>query len=172
MMLMVKQESFKEDNNMHISKTSTAVTPRYSDNGSAGMDLYVDTAIEYELLPGEIYHLPTGIRVEIPRNYFGAIYSQNNLHKKGLILTNSVGIINSSDRGEIILSVKNIFSDIIRINGQWGLRAPIAQLIIQPYRFEKIDVSVYSRLLSEHTNSDISAVKAVEGMLKLNEEIF
>ena len=32
-----------------------------------------------------------------------------------------------------------IFSDI-RINGQWGLRTPLAQLIIQPYRFEKIEV--------------------------------
>lgn len=125
---------------MRITKTPTAVTPRYADNGSAGMDLYVDTSMEYELQPGETYHLPTGIRVEIPRNCFGAIYPQYNLHKKGLTLANAVGVINSSDRGEIILSVKNVFSDVVRINGQWGLRIPLAQLIVQPYRFEKIEV--------------------------------
>jgi dUTP pyrophosphatase len=105
------------------------------------MDLYVDTAFEADLQPGETYHLPTGIRVEIPRNFFGAIYPQFNLHKKGLTLADTVGIINSSDRGEIVLVVKNIFSDVIRINGQWGLRTPIAQLIIQPYRFEKVEVA-------------------------------
>ena len=125
---------------MRITKTPTAVTPRYADNGAAGMDLYVDTAMEYDLQPGETYHLPTGIRVEIPKNCFGAIYPQFNLHKKGLTLADTVNILNSSDRGEIILAVKNVFSDVVRINGQWGLRTPLAQLIIQPYRFEKIEV--------------------------------
>ena len=89
---------------MRIIKTPTAVTPRYADNGSAGMDLYVDTAQEYTLQPGETYHLPTGIRVEIPRNCFGAIYPQYNLHKKGLTLADTVGIIGSTDRGEIVLA--------------------------------------------------------------------
>lgn len=125
---------------MRITKTPTAVTPRYADNGAAGMDLYVDTEKEYELQPGETYHLPTGIRVEIPRNCFGAIYPRSSLHKKGLTLADTVGIIDSSYRGEIILAVKNIFSDVVRINGQWGLRTPIAQLIIQQYRYEKIEV--------------------------------
>lgn len=136
---------------MRVSKTKTAVTPRYSSNGGAGMDLYVDTAFEIELQPGETYQLPTGIRVEIPRNFFGAIYPQRDLHKKGLSLVDSVGVINSSDRGEIVLTVKNVFSDIVRINGQWGLRSPLAQLIIQPYRFEKIEVvdSFFDRQLPE-----------------------
>lgn len=126
---------------MRVSKTPTAVTPRYSSNGVAGMDLYVDTSFELELQPGETYQLPTGIRIEIPRNFFGAIYPQPNLHKKGLTLVNAPAIVNSSDRGEIILTVKNVFSDVVRINGQWGLRAPLAQLIIQPYRFDKVEVA-------------------------------
>lgn len=125
---------------MNITKTPTAVTPRYADNGAAGMDLYVDTDKKYELQPGQTYNLPTGIRVEIPRNYFGVIYPQANLHKKGLTLANGVAVIDSSYRGEIILAVKNVFSDVVRINGQWGLRSPIALLAIQPYRFEKIEV--------------------------------
>jgi len=126
---------------MRISKTPTAVTPRYSNNAGAGMDLYVDTAFEADLQPGETYHLPTGIRVEIPKNFFGAIYPQPNLHKKGLAIADTIVVINSSDRGEIILAVKNIFSDVIRVNGQWGLRIPLAQLIIQPYRYEKVEMT-------------------------------
>jgi len=147
---------------MRIVKTPTAVTPRYTDNGSAGMDLYVDTALKYELQPGETYHLPTGIRVEIPRTCFGVIYPQPNMHKKGLTLANTVGIINSSDRGEIILAVKNIFSDVIRINGQWGLRIPLAQLIIQPYRFEKIEVEEAE--LSTFSHAQEFAKQLSEGM--------
>jgi len=125
---------------MRVNKTPTAVTPRYSSNAGAGMDLYVDTSFEITLQPGETYQLPTGIRVEIPKNFFGAIYPQPNLHKKGLTLVNAPAIVNSSDRGEIILTVKNVFSDIVRINGQWGLRAPLAQLIIQQYKYEKVEI--------------------------------
>lgn len=126
---------------MRIVKTPTAVTPRYADVGSAGMDLYVDTEKEYILEPGETYLLPTGIRLEIPRNCFGAIYPRSSLHKKGLTLANNVGVIDSSYRGEILLPIKNIMADKIRINGQFGIRTPLCQLIIQPYKYEKIEVS-------------------------------
>jgi len=125
---------------MRIIKTPTAVTPGYADNGSAGMDLYVDTEKEYTLEPGETYLLPTGIRVEIPKNCFGAIYPRSSLHKKGMTLANNVGIIDASYRGEIMLPIKNIMADIIRINGQYGIRTPLCQLIIQPYRYERIEV--------------------------------
>ena len=145
---------------MRITKTPTAVTPRYTDNSAAGMDIYVDTAMEYILQPGETYHLPTGIRVEIPRNYFGAIYPQANLHKKGLALVDSVNVLGNSDRGEIILAVKNIFSDIVRINGQWGLRIPLALLVIQPYRFEKIELADDS--LSPIFGGELSSEQTLE----------
>lgn len=141
---------------MRVSKTQTAVTPRYSSSGAAGMDLYIDTSFEMTLQPGETYQLPTGVRVEVPRNFFGAIHPQINLHKKGLTLVDSVGVINNSDRGEIILTVKNVFSDIVRINGQWGLRCPLALLVIQPYRFEKVEMidGEFSRDLPTDSEDD------------------
>ena len=126
---------------MRITKTSTAVTPRSCDSTAAGMDLYVDTEKEYDLQPGETYLLPTGIRVEIPKNHFGAIYPQPWLYRKGLTLADGVCVVDSGYRGEIFLAVKNVFSDVIRINGQWGIRVPIAQLVIQPYRYEKIELT-------------------------------
>ena len=126
---------------MKITKTPTAVTPRYTDVVSPGMDLYVDTEKEYTLQPGETYLLPTGIKVDIPRNCFGVIYPKSGLHKKGLVLANGVDLITAGQKSEIILAVKNVFSDVVRINGRWGLRAPLAQLVIQPYRFEKVEVT-------------------------------
>ena len=126
---------------MRIIKTPTAVTPKYADNGSAGLDLYVDTKDKYEIWPGQTLLLPTGIRVEIPRNYFGAIYPRSSLHKKGLTLANNVGIIDSSYRGEIFIPIKNITERPIFINGEWGIRTPLVQLIIQPYKFEKIEIA-------------------------------
>jgi len=125
---------------MRIVKTETAVTPLYADPGAAGMDLYVDTSKEYVLEPGETYLLPTGLKVEIPRGHFGAIYPRSSLHLKGLTLANGVGIIDSSYRGEIKLAIKNIFADQIRINGKYGIRAPLCQLIIQPYRYERAEL--------------------------------
>ncbi len=126
---------------MRIVKTETAVVPGYADTGAAGIDLYVDTAKEYTLQPGETYLLPTGLKVEIPKNHFGAIYPRSSLHKKGMVLANNVGIIDSSYRGEIMLPIKNVMSDIIRINGQYGIRTPLCQLIIQPYRYERIEIA-------------------------------
>jgi len=125
---------------MRITKTPTAVTPRYADVGSAGMDLYVDTAQEYILKSGETQYLPTGIKMEIPKNYVGKIYPRSSLHKKGLILANQTGIIDSSYRGEIILAIKNISNEEVCINGQWGLRVPLVQLIIEAYRYEKLEI--------------------------------
>jgi len=125
---------------MKITKTPTAVTPRYADIGSAGMDLYVDTAKEYILKPGETNYLPTGIKMEIPKNYVGKIYPRSSLHKKGLILANQTGIIDSSYRGEIMLAIKNESNNDVIINGQRGLRVPLAQLIIEAYRYEKLEI--------------------------------
>jgi len=116
------------------------VIPRYADNGSAGLDIYVDTKNEYQLLPGETLVVPTGIRVEIPRNHFGAIYPRSSLHMKGLALANTVGIIDSSYRGEIMLPLINISEDMVYINGDKGIRTPLVQLIIQPYKYERINV--------------------------------
>ncbi len=126
---------------MRVKKTQTAVIPTYGDTGAAGMDLYVDTEKEYILEPGDTQVLPTGIRVEIPKGYFGAVYPRSSLFKKGLSLVNNVGVIDSSYRGEIMLPLKNITSDTIRINGKYGIRVPLCQLVIQPYRYERTELA-------------------------------
>lgn len=125
---------------MRVVKTPTATTPRYSDAGSAGMDIYVDTAVEMDIQPGQIWSAPTGIRVEIPKNCIGVVYPKPGMHKKGLILAEGVRIINPGDRGELVVPLKNVISDVVRVNGRWGVKTPIGVLVIHQYRFEKVEV--------------------------------
>ena len=144
---------------MNVTKTKTAVTPRYADTGSAGMDLYADTEKEWIIQPGQIQKIPTGICVEIPKNHYGLVCARSSLHKHGLIyvataasedeqgrpvilsLINSVGIIDSSYRGEIFLPLYNMSARPVIINGNRdaAIRTALAQLIVQPYKFEKLN---------------------------------
>lgn len=106
---------------------------------AAGWDLY--TAIENEMRvpPHETIKIGTGIAVEIPKGYFGAIYARSGLAtKQGLRPANCCGIVDSDYRGEIIVALHNDKDDpqIISSNER------IAQLIIQPYlniNFNEVD---------------------------------
>ena len=64
-------------------------------SGDAGFDLYC-TQIDDDLT----YH--TGIAVEIPEGYFGLLCERSSCYKVGTTLINSVGIIDSGYRGEIV----------------------------------------------------------------------
>ena len=143
---------------MRVVKTQTAITPRYSDAGSAGMDIYVDTAVETEIQPGQVFNAPTGLRFEIPKNCIGVVYPKNNLFKKGLAIAGGVRTINPGDRGELVLPLMNMFSDIVRVNGKWGFKAPVATLVIHQYRFEKVDIA-------EEQFNDIFADGSQENLL-------
>lgn len=81
----------------------SAVIPTYAKHGDAGMDL---TAIskEYDGNGNVIYG--TGLAFEIPENYVGLLFPRSSNTKKDLILGNSVGVIDSGYRGEVILIFK------------------------------------------------------------------
>lgn len=69
--------------------------------------------------------IPTGIRLDIPEGYEVFLYSRSGLSfVDGLILTNSVGIIDEDYRGELFISVTNTSSRSVVISN--GTR--IAQL--------------------------------------------
>jgi dUTP pyrophosphatase len=65
----------------------------------AGMDLYVHSVEEKS---GYII-VGTGIAVQPEEGYYTKIYPRSSIYKKGLMLYNSVGIIDTSYRGELIL---------------------------------------------------------------------
>lgn len=83
-----------------------AVVPTYGSKCAAGMDLY--SSDTYSIAPGETVLVHTGISMEIPDGYFGAIYPRSGLAtKRGLRLANCVGVVDSDYRGEIIVALYN-----------------------------------------------------------------
>ena len=72
--------------------------------------------------------IPTGVRVSIPEGYVGLLAARSSLHKKGLILSNGIGVIDSGYTGEIKVPLKNLSAG--NANVECGER--IAQLVITP----------------------------------------
>ena len=103
-----------------------AVMPTYSKEGDAGMDL---TSVSVEHTEDYISY-KTGLSFEIPSGYVGLIFPRSSNSKKDLLLTNSVGVIDSGYRGEIQATFKKTNGlDSIKYNvGDRG-----AQIIIMPY---------------------------------------
>lgn len=80
-----------------------AVIPLYSKPGDAGMDL---TAISrmYDQHGNVVYG--TGLAFEIPEEYVGLLFPRSSNSKQDLILSNSVGVLDSGYRGEVLFKFK------------------------------------------------------------------
>ena len=107
--------------------TETAKIPTRGSEYAAGYDLYADEQVE--ILGEETVVIGTGISMEIPEGYFGAIYARSGLAtKQGLRPANCVGVVDSDYRGEVIIALHNDTDE-----SQWVLAGSrIAQLLIQP----------------------------------------
>lgn len=124
------------DKKLKVLKIQTDQTiPYYGTDNSAGLDLFCSNIEDIIIKPNEVKSVPTGLKVEIPEGYFGAIYPRSSTGvKRNLMLANTVGVIDSDYRGEIKVFFYNYGkeSQIIRNNDR------LAQMIIQPY--EKVFV--------------------------------
>ena len=120
-----------------------AIIPTKGSDAAAGVDLYAPRALVIH--PGSNGVINTGLAIEIPDGYFGAIFARSGMAtRKGLRPANCVGVIDSDYRGEIIVVLHND-TDIIR-PVQEGDR--VAQLVILPY--EKIEFSEVEELTDTH----------------------
>lgn len=72
--------------------------------GSAGLDIRV--VGDHRLRPDDKQDLHTGLYVQIPTGYVGVLVPRSSTGRKGLRLNNTVGVIDSDYRGEIILSCR------------------------------------------------------------------
>lgn len=108
-----------------------AKTPVKAHKTDAGFDL---TATKITTEVGEdaklviVYH--TDVALEIPEGYVGLVFPRSSIFKKSLTLTNSVGVIDSNYRGEIMCKFKTN-TDVVPSVYKEGER--FAQLIIIPY---------------------------------------
>ena len=106
----------------------TAITPKYAKVGDAGMDLTA-TSKWYDDDNNVCYG--TGIAMEIPKGYVGLVFPRSSNAKQDLILSNSVGVIDSGYRGEITFKFKLVEDRHLAKDYNVGDR--VGQIIIIPY---------------------------------------
>lgn len=104
--------------------------PAYATQGSAGLDLRACIATPLALVPGATTLIPTGIAIHLDDPGLAAmILPRSGLgHRHGIILGNSVGLIDSDYQGELQISCWN--RSQVHYDIQPGDR--IAQLVIVP----------------------------------------
>ena len=86
-----------------------AYIPQYATPGSAGLDLHACIDLPVEIAPGDTVMIPTGLAIYIGDSAYAAmILPRSGLgHKHGLILGNTVGLIDSDYQGELMVSCWN-----------------------------------------------------------------
>ncbi len=108
-----------------------AVTPSYALPGDAGLDL---TAIQYTVDPEHNFiNYYTGLAVEIPQGYVGLLFPRSSVSKTDLSLANSVGVIDSGYRGEIIFRYKFKRNEHFASMRRFKEGDRVGQLLIIPY---------------------------------------
>lgn len=126
-----------------------AVIPTYARKGDAGLDLTA-TSKWYDENGNTCYG--TDLAFEIPKGYVGLLFPRSSNSKKELLLSNSVGVLDSGYRGEVTFKFKptlrtfsiwsliklafikspNIDLTIFK-NKHYQIDDRIGQLIIMPY---------------------------------------
>lgn len=105
-----------------------AILPAYAKPGDAGMDLI---ATSKKLVDEKVFgyvEYGTGLTMEIPEGHVGLIYPRSSVSKTGLIMANSVGVIDSGYRGEVSVRFKHVPSTL-----DYKIGDKVAQLIILPH---------------------------------------
>jgi dUTP pyrophosphatase len=106
---------------------ANAVAPKFGKPGDAGADL---TATSIDTSRGGQVVYGTGIAVEIPEGMVGLVFPRSSVRNFPLIMSNSVGVIDSGYRGEVMvtfnLTSKEWFTDLYKVGDR------IAQLVIMP----------------------------------------
>jgi len=132
--------------------TTKAVIPKYAKDGDAGMDL---TATSKSTVNEEGFgyvSYGTGLAFEIPKGFVGLIFPRSSLSNTGLILSNSVGVIDSGYRGEVSARFKYIPD-----TNDYEIGDRIAQMLILPYpevEFEEVeDLTDTDRGIGGHGSS-------------------
>jgi len=120
--------------NIKIKKLHpNAIIPEYAKIGDAGLDL---TAVDFEVTGLHITY-KTGLAIAIPEGFVGLLFPRSSVYKTGQYLTNSVGVIDSGYRGEIMLKFTRP-----ELDSQYKVGDRVGQLIIMPYpqvKFEEVE---------------------------------
>lgn len=125
-----------------INKEIPTQIQSYAKHGDAGIDL-IATSKTFDEYGNVVYG--TNLAFEIPFGYVGLLFPRSSNAKKDLLNTNSVGILDSGYRGEVMMKYKkhlNIKSnhtgnfDLLEAESDlkdYEIGDRIGQLIILPY---------------------------------------
>ncbi len=118
---------------------TTLPLPEYKTSGAAAMDLY---ARETTLIPARgVAYVPLNIAMQLPPDHFALIAARSSLHKKGLMMANSIGVGDYDYRGdgdEYKAALYNFSDNDVQV--ERGER--IVQLIVlsrQPIQWQVVD---------------------------------
>lgn len=79
----------------------------------------------------------TGVRTAIPEGHVGLVVPRSSMGKKGMVLLNTIGVIDAHYRGEIMVLAKNVRMDTLIQIEQYER---FAQLIIVPVFLAELEV--------------------------------
>ena len=99
-----------------------AVVPSYARHGDACMDLHATSIDKSNDL---FFQYGTDISIEIPFGYVGLVFPRSSISKTNHFLRNSVGVIDSGYRGEILIRMSRDNSNLSYKEGD-----RVAQLMI------------------------------------------
>ena len=107
-----------------------AKLPSHGSAYSAGYDLYAAISLPVTINPHTTVKIGTGLAMELPEGYFGAIFARSGLAtKNGCRPSNCVGICDRDYIGEYIVALHNDFDTPCTIYPH----DRIAQLDVLPY---------------------------------------
>lgn len=93
-----------------------APLPAYQTPGAAALDL--SAATDIEVAPGQLALVPTGLVFAVPAGHFLAIVARSSLPRRGLVVANGLGVLDSDYCGpgdEARVLVLNYTSAPVRI---------------------------------------------------------
>ena len=123
-----------------------SIIPSYAKPGDAGLDLTA-TSKNYDEFGNVSYG--TGLSFKIPEGFVGLLFPRSSNSKQSLILSNSVGILDSGYIGEVLFKFKpsttyseNIASNFYETTHDYQIGDRVGQLLIIPYpqiEFEEVN---------------------------------
>ena len=114
-----------------------SILPTKAHTTDAGYDLYAHSK-SYDDDGNVVYG--SGVAMEIPQGYVGLVFPRSSNAKKDLILSNSVGVIDSGYRGEVLFKFKpscviekQDLAYLPESIAKYEIGERIGQIIIMPY---------------------------------------
>lgn len=101
-----------------------AKLPVYGHPGDAGLDLF--SVVDRDLVPGEVFAVPTGIQIAVPAGHVGLVWDKSGVSLKGV--HRLAGVIDAGYRGEVQVVLINLGAAPFAVRR--GMK--IAQLLVQP----------------------------------------